>query len=195
MLKFGNVVITRGFWLTLVISLMMGAAEVLPLIAVAVLLHEMGHLLALRVFGISVEVIYFTAFGVEMRADTRFIPYWQELVCTLAGPGMNILAALFLSRLAEDYLLAGTNILQGVFNLLPLTGLDGSRALYLMISWLIDPVCADRVCCFVELVCALLLVACSLYLTVCCGTGGFLLLAVIGIFINIWREIFAKQLA
>ncbi|MBR3704699.1 MAG: hypothetical protein IKM11_04365 [Oscillospiraceae bacterium] len=105
---------------------------------------------------------------------------------------MNLLAALLLSRLSEDYLLAGANLLQGCFNLLPLTGLDGSRTLHLLISWLIDPVCADRVCRIVELICVLLMAVCALYLVICCGAGGFLLIALIGIFVSIWRDMRAK---
>ena len=190
MLRFGKVVITPGFFAILGISLFLGAAEVLPLVALAALLHELGHLFALRLFGVCVEGIYFTSFGAEIRADTRFLPYWQDVICTLAGPGINIFAAVLLSRLAEDYLLAGANLLQGGFNLL--TGLDGARALHLLISWLIDPVCADRICRIVEVICVLLMAACALYLVICCGSGGFLLIAVIGIFINIWREMCAK---
>ncbi len=188
MLRFNKIVVTPSFFLMLGGALLLGAAEVLPLVALAALLHEMGHLLALRVFRVSVEAIHFTAFGMEIRADTRFLPYGKDIICTLAGPGMNLLMAVILSRLAGDYLLAGANLLEGAFNLLPLTGLDGARALHLLLSWLFDPVRADRICRIIEVVCALLLAVCSLYLMVCCRTGGFLLVAVVGIFVNIWHE-------
>lgn len=192
MLRFGKVVITPGFFLLLGISLFMGAAQVLPLVALAALLHEIGHLLVLRLFGVYVEGIYFTSFGAEIRANTRFLPYWKDIACTVAGPGMNLLAALLLSRLAGDYLLAGANLLQGCFNLLPLTGLDGSRTLHLLISWLFGPVCADRICRIVEIICVLLMAVCALYLVIYCGTGFFLMIALIGIFVSIWRDMRAK---
>lgn len=188
MLRFNKIVVTPGFFLMLGGALLLGAVEVLPLISLAALLHEMGHLLALRVFGVGVEGIYFTAFGMEIRADTRFLPYQKDIICTLAGPLVNLLSAVVLARLAGDYLLAGANLLEGVFNLLPLTGLDGARALHLLLSWRLDPIRADRICRMVEVVCALLLAVCALYLMVCCRTGGFLLFAVVGIFVNIWRE-------
>ncbi len=171
---------------------MCGAGEVLPLVALAALLHELGHLFALRLFGVNVEGIYFTSFGMEIRADTRFLPYGKDLICTLAGPIVNVSAAFVLSRMAGDYLLAGANLLQGCFNLLPLTGLDGARALHLLVSWLADPVCADRICRIVEVLCALLIALFSLYLVVRCHTGGFLLLAVFGVFVNIWRDMRVK---
>lgn len=188
MLRFNKMVVTPGFFGMLIGALLLGAVEVLPLISLAALLHEMGHLLALRVFGVDVEGIYFTAFGMEIRADTRFLPYGKDILCTLAGPLVNLLAAVVLARLAGDYLLAGANLLEGVFNLLPLTGLDGARALHLLLSWCFDPVRADHICRIVEVVCTVLLAVGSLYLMVCWHTGGFLLVAVVGIFVNIWRE-------
>ncbi len=36
-------------------------------------------------------------------------------------------------------------MLLALFNLLPLRQLDGGRALYLMLSWLLDPITADRI--------------------------------------------------
>lgn len=170
-------------------SLFFGAGEVLPLVALAALLHEVGHLLLLALFEVRVEGICFTVFGVEIQADTRYLPYWKDILCTLAGPLINILAAFILARTAGDYLLAGANLLQGCFNLFPLTGLDGARALHLFLSWLIGPVRADSICCATEILCALLFVAASLYLVVYHRTGGFLLIAVLGIFVSIWRRI------
>ena len=192
MLHWGKVCVTPGFFLFLGGSLLCGAGEVLPLVFLAALLHELGHLSALRLFGVTVEGVYFTAFGVEIRADTRFLPYGKDLICTLAGPAVNIAAAFLLSRTAGDYLLAGANFLQGCFNLLPLTGLDGARALHLLVSWWFDPVCADRVCRIVELTCTLASVLASLYLVICHRTGGFLLIAMLGILVSIWRDIRAK---
>ena len=189
MFRFHKIKITPGFFLLLGGSLLLGAGEVLPLVALAALLHEIGHLLPLSLFGVHVEEIYFTAFGVEIQADTRYLPYWKDIICTLAGPLANILSAFVLSRMVGDYLFAGANLLQGCFNLLPLAELDGARALHLFLSWLIDPVRADRICCVVEFLCALLFVILSLYLVICHHTGGFLLVAVLGIFVGIWHRI------
>ena len=169
-------------------SVFFGAGEVLPQVVLAALLHEMGHLALLALFGVNVEGLNFTAFGVEIQADTRYLPYWKDIVCTLAGPLVNILAAFFLARIEENYILAGANLLQGCFNLLPLTGLDGSRVLHLFLSWMIGFECADAICCVVEFLCALLFVLFSLNLVICHHTGGFLLVAVLGIFVGIWHR-------
>lgn len=172
--------VTPGFWLLLALSLLAGAGTVLPLVLLASLCHELGHVAALAWAGAKVERFRLTAFGAELRSDTRYMPYGRELLCTLAGPAVNLALALVLARLTGDYLLAGANLLLGVFNLLPMPGLDGGRALHLLISWLTDPMTADRVCRWVGLLSALALTGVTLILVVAHRTGLFLLLAALG---------------
>ena len=64
MLTLGRVSVSPGFWGLLFFSLCIGAGEVLPLVGMAALCHEMGHLVALVLFGAAVEGINFTCFGV-----------------------------------------------------------------------------------------------------------------------------------
>lgn len=52
---------------------------VLPLVLLSALCHELGHLAALRLAGTEVELLRLTAFGAEIRADTRYLPYPKEI--------------------------------------------------------------------------------------------------------------------
>jgi len=168
--------VSWGFPALFLAALWIGAGEVLPLVVLAAICHELGHLAALRLVGVRVERLRLTAFGAELRADTRFLPYGKEILCTLAGPGVNLLLALLLARVSGDYLLAGANLIQGCFNLLPLPELDGGRALHLFVSWLTEPETADSVCSRVGIVVSLLLAGLTLVLVLRHGTGLFLLL-------------------
>ena len=188
MLTLGKVSIHPGFWGVLVFAIWIGAGEVLPLVGVAALCHEMGHLAALRLAGAAVEGICFTSFGAEIRADTRYLPYWKDLLCTMAGPAVNIVLALLFARVSEDYLLAGANLMQGIFNLLPVPGTDGSRMMNLLLSWTLDPDRADGICRAVELCCGGAMCAVCLYLVVRGQGGVFLLLASVGIFRSALRQ-------
>ena len=140
--------------------------DVLPLVLLAALCHELGHLGALTLAGVRAERLRLTAFGAELRADTRYLPYGVEILCTLAGPTVNLALAPLLARLCGDYLLAGANLLLGAFNLLPLANLDGGRALYLLTCWLTDPPFADRLCRYVSLACGLVLLGAAAAATV-----------------------------
>ena len=180
MLRWNKLEIGWGFGALLALSLLAGAGEVLPLVLVSALCHELGHLAALRLAGARVERIRLTAFGAEIRADTRRLSYPKEIACTLAGPAVNLLLALFFARWAVNYAAAGANLLLGCFNLLPIPALDGGRALHLLVSWLFDPMAADRICRKVGLGCALLLTGAALALTVRYHAGLFLLLGAAG---------------
>ena len=175
--------VTWGAVGLLALALFAGAGEVLPVVALAALCHELGHLTALALVKAKIERIRLTAFGAEIRADTRYLPYGREIFCTLAGPAVNLILAVVLARAAGDYLLAGANLFLGVFNLLPLPSLDGGRALHLAISWVTDPMLADRVCRWVGLLWGGALAATALVLVVRHGTGAFLLLGALGAFL------------
>ena len=180
MWKCGRLTVTWGAPAMMLLALTAGAGTVLPLVALSALCHELGHLSALYLARARVEEIRLTAFGAEIRADTRYLPYGREILCTLAGPAVNLALAVALSRGAGDYLLAGANVLLGAFNLLPLPSLDGGRALYLLVSWAADPLLADRVCRWVGLSCGGALTAAALALVAVHRTGLFLLFGALG---------------
>ena len=180
MLRWGKLEAGWGFGALTALSLLAGAGEVLPLALASALCHELGHLAALRLAGARVERLRLTAFGAEIRADTRRLSYPREIACTLAGPAVNLLLALGFARLGGNYVAAGANLLLGGFNLLPVPALDGGRALHLLVSWLLDPRGADRVCRVVGLSCALTLTGAALVLTVRYQAGLFLLLGAAG---------------
>ncbi len=172
--------ISPGFWLLLGLALLAGAGEVLPLVLVAAVCHELGHLAALGLLGAKVERFRLTAFGADIQADTRYMPYGRELLCTLAGPAVNLCLAFLFARVTGDYLLAGANLLLGGFNLLPVPSLDGGQALHILVSWWLDPMAADAVCRRVGLACGAALTVLAAVLTMASGGGLFLLLAAIG---------------
>ena len=75
----------------------------------------------------------------------------KEIASVLAGPGVNFSVRFGAGPRGVElswergYLLSGIHMLLALFNLLPLRQLDGGRALYLMLSWLLDPITADRI--------------------------------------------------
>lgn len=86
MCRLGKLEVGWGFLVLAVMALIVGAGPVLPMTVLAALCHEGGHLAGLRLAGARVEAVRLTAFGAEIRADTRYLPYGREILCTLAGP-------------------------------------------------------------------------------------------------------------
>ncbi|MDE7261936.1 MAG: site-2 protease family protein [Oscillospiraceae bacterium] len=180
MLRWGKLEISWGFPVLAAMALLAGTGEALPAAVLSALAHETGHLLALGLAGARVERIRLTAFGAEIQADTRYLPYPREILCTLAGPAVNLALAVVFARLLGDDLAAGVNLVLGVFNLLPVPALDGGRILHLLVSWGWDPMAADQVCRWVGLGCALALTAAALAVTVRYHAGIFLLTGAAG---------------
>lgn len=180
MLRWGKLEVAWGFPALAAVALLAGTGKSLPVAVLSALGHEAGHLLALRLAGVRVERMRLTAFGAEILADTRFMSYPREILCTLAGPAVNLLLAVILARLMGAYLAAGVNLTLGVFNLLPVPALDGGRILHLLVSWGWDPITADRVCRWIGLSCALLLTAAALAVTIRYHAGLFLLMGAAG---------------
>jgi Zn-dependent protease len=106
----------------------------------SVVLHELGHALAARAFGIRTAHITLYPFG-GIAAITRMpANAVQELLIALAGPAVNlVLVALFapLALLFGSWALAvvaGLNAVMGLFNLIPAFPMDGGRVLRALLT-------------------------------------------------------------
>jgi stage IV sporulation protein FB len=110
----------------------------------AVLLHELGHALAFRRYGLESSIQFWILGGVTIPTDQAAAVTLREtqiLLVALAGPFVGL--ALGIVGLAIQAAVAGqadevrfaafiwtfVNLGWGLFNLLPITGLDGGQAL------------------------------------------------------------------
>lgn len=96
--------------------------------------HELGHVAAVAALGGRVRLLRLSAVGAQLCLDGAHpLSYARELAAALAGPAASLLTA----RLAAKgglFLLSGLSLGQGLFNLLPLSPLDGGRCVYLALS-------------------------------------------------------------
>jgi Zn-dependent protease/predicted transcriptional regulator len=113
-----------------------------------VLLHEMGHAFAARLFGIRTPDITLLPIGGVARLQRMPDRPWQEIVVAIAGPAVNVVIAAVLlgvhgyltdpvhhlrqlddPRIGLLAKLAAINIWLVIFNMIPAFPMDGGRVL------------------------------------------------------------------
>jgi len=158
-----------------------GTSALLP----CVLVHELGHLAALRLLRIPVRRLTLELSG--LRIDCAGAPGTaQDCLAALAGPAAGLLYALLLNRLGHALgsrgalLSAGISLLLSAFNLLPVPPLDGGRVFAALSASLLGAEAGERLTRCVGLLGAALVLSAGAWL---CLRGRGPALAAAGLFL------------
>ena len=201
--------ISGGFWLLAAWFTLVNGWQLLAVILSAAALHELGHLLVLRLLGAETLVVTNAAGAVNTAfsaGDIMLItdhiklfgvsplcgPNPGEIAAVLAGPAVNLLCALVLGG-AHAWVAAGAHLSLCLFNLLPVRPLDGGRALYLAAAWLAGPSAAERIACWAGGTTALALGGLVLWLIGRTGGSLWLLPAAFGLLAAALRELHGRK--
>lgn len=108
----------------------------------AAALHELGHLIMMRLCGVAVRGVSLRLFDVRIDADSpRRVR--DDILITLGGVTVNfLLAAMFVPC---GMFFGYANLALGSFNLLPVMSLDGGRLLTILLSRRYGARICDRV--------------------------------------------------
>ena len=163
------------------------------LLFACVLLHEFGHVLAARAFGIATSDITLYPIGGLARIQSSFDNPRQELVIASAGPAVSFALAALLALLAGgppsaatldaavDWrtmagLLAAANFALAAFNLLPAFPMDGGRIFRALMAWWLGRSTGTRIAVWIGRIAGVLFIGYGLI-------QGQIFLALIGVFV------------
>jgi Zn-dependent protease len=94
----------------------------------AMLLHELGHIVAAWMCGIKVKKVGLSMTGLYTVRERG--PRWSNLFVSMAGPLVNVLLAITLRDVWPIF--AWVNWIAVIYNLLPIPHSDGRRILALL---------------------------------------------------------------
>jgi Zn-dependent protease len=138
----------------------LAAVALLVLVFACVVLHELGHALAARRYGIRTRDITLLPIGGLARLERMPQQPSQELVVAVAGPAVNVAIALALglvlrgiSRPFVDMLMKGSllesllavNVWMVLFNMIPAFPMDGGRVLRSLLAMRLPYARATRI--------------------------------------------------
>lgn len=176
-MRWGRVEVGAGFLLVVALALYWDDQGVVQWALLGCAVHEIGHLVALRLLGGRLRCLRLGGVGAEMIIQGQ-LSYRGEIVLALSGPLANFLVVLVAARCGRGHLFCGINLVLGVLNLLPVARLDGGRALYALCCMLMGTERAGTLCRGLDWCCGLALLASGVAILVVGGSFTLLLFAV-----------------
>lgn len=156
------------------------SAVVLPIYwtiawVIAGLIHELGHIITLKLFMIPIHKISFAIGGAYI--ETGYMRNIDEIIVSAAGPVAGLLGMLIFFRYPYIALCA---FIQSIYNLLPFPCYDGGRIISAFADIILSTLVAQKVYSAIMILTAALLVAVGLYMWIMLGLGviSFLLFVI-----------------
>lgn len=100
------------------------------------LIHELGHIVAVYICGDKIDRIVFDIYGILIHKQEN-LSYSKQLFILLLGPFVNIIIGFLFgfSKLSWAGFFAASNMVLGIFNLLPISGLDGGEIVSIVLEY------------------------------------------------------------
>ncbi|MBQ9940273.1 MAG: hypothetical protein IJO74_01895 [Clostridia bacterium] len=189
----GKVHISIVSFIPVAVLLLFNPPEYVFAMLFCALLHETGHLVAMRVAGVSADRVDILLFGAKIKMN-GYLGYGTDMLIYASGAIANLMAALSAYVIYFNYqstivmFVIISNIFYALFNMLPIRGLDGGEFLECLLMNYFHPYTAWKTCVWVSYIFTLLLSVISLWLISISGTNFSLFFITLSLFMGIESE-------
>ena len=108
-------------------------------VLLAAMLHEFGHLLSMKLFGVKIHSLTVLPYGAVISSDVSLLPYKKEAVVALSGVIINVTISVvsiviwLFTRDIYTLFFCVCNGFLAIINLVPVPTFDGARAIESML--------------------------------------------------------------
>ena len=125
-------------------------AEFLLIAAAAAALHEAGHIAAAKALGVPCVRMSGAFFGLSIRCDFSSVSFLKEALVCSAGAAANVAACALTLLIVKDpgtysVFFIFSNVSLALFNLMPISPLDGAGILKALLSMIASYRTAERI--------------------------------------------------
>ncbi|MCD7728182.1 MAG: hypothetical protein LUH57_07555 [Ruminococcus sp.] len=122
-----DIVICFSFVAVVTLCVLLYNEQIIIISVLSSLLHECGHIVAMKVSGVKIKELRLYGGGAKISAENGFISVKRELFIAFSGVAVNLILCVLFYKLFPLVFAVNLSIL--IFNLLPIGTLDGARAL------------------------------------------------------------------
>lgn len=149
---------STGFCLMLALVILLIPFSWLMAMLIAAAFHECCHLLTIRCLTGQKATMWLSSY--TARIGLPDMPVWKECLCALAGPAGSLLL-LILSATFPRVAVCG--LFQALYNLIPISPMDGGRALECILHSMLSPPAAEGIVHILAVIFHIILLSAGLY--------------------------------
>lgn len=133
--KIGNTEISIDYYFVAILTLMLVVFKKnsISMCFISCLMHEAGHLIAIKLCGARTRRLSLGYFGMKIDYNSGIISNRSEIFIAFAGPVVNLIFAVIFGLFNFDEAMR-INLGLALFNILPVEMLDGGRILCNLLS-------------------------------------------------------------
>lgn len=123
----------------------------MPVCLFSSMLHEFGHFAFMKIHGVKIKSVEFNTGDVAINADLSAVSYKAEILINAGGVAVNFILAIFgllfyeITSLNFFQSIFISNLLIGVFNILPVRYLDGGQIFLILLQKRFNQKISERI--------------------------------------------------